>query len=93
MTDAETVRTSILVVDDERPIRTILCDILAKIPGCQVDAAEDGQAAIERLRAEKFARDLVVTDMQMPRMNGEALIMAIRAECPRLPIIVLTAHR
>ncbi len=93
MPDAESARTAIMVVDDEKSIRTILCNVLAKIPGCQVDAAEDGQKAIERLRAEKFARDLVVTDIQMPHMNGEELIMAIRAECPLLPIIVLTAHK
>ena len=93
MPDTASYNTSILVVDDEKPIRTLLSNVLTKIPGCRVDIAEDGQEAIERLRAENFARDLVVTDMQMPRMNGEALILAIRAECPRLPIIVLTAYK
>jgi signal transduction histidine kinase/DNA-binding response OmpR family regulator len=80
----------ILVADDNADMR----DHIARLLGnrWQVVCVGDGQAALERLRAERF--DLVLTDVMMPRLDGFGLLAAIRAD-PRLAdigVIVLSAR-
>lgn len=90
-TDAPDKR--ILVVDDEAHIRKLISNVLSKTPEYAVDTASDGQEALDWLRERDFDCDLVVTDMQMPRMNGEELIRAVVDEHPEIPLVVLTAHK
>ena len=59
---------SILIVDDEPLLRDVLTQILTR-EGFQVEAAVDGDEALEKMAREKFP--LVVSDIQMPRMNGQ----------------------
>ncbi|MGC8652563.1 MAG: PAS domain S-box protein [Candidatus Kryptoniota bacterium] len=60
---------TILVVDDEEPIRNLACDILESA-GYRVLTAEDGERAIEIFRQKKDIINLVILDMIMPKMNG-----------------------
>lgn len=84
-------RASVLVVDDAVTVREVQRSILERA-GYEVRTARDGVEALELL-ADKRS-DLVVADIEMPRMNGYALIEAIRTDSSYngLPIIVLTSR-
>jgi two-component system response regulator AtoC len=79
----------VLVVDDEPNARRMLEILLFKL-GCEVRTAGDGQAALELLRDS--AMDLVVTDLNMPELDGLGLLTALRAEGNAVPVIVVTAY-
>ena len=79
----------LLIVDDEEGIRDFLGDVLED-EGHDVTLAADGQEAAELLRKSAF--HLMLTDLQMPRLDGMALLRKARAEAPEMQVIVLTAH-
>jgi two-component system chemotaxis sensor kinase CheA len=76
----------ILVVEDSPTTRTILRNVLATA-GYSVRTATDGVDALERLRYQPV--DLVVTDIQMPRMNGFELTRQIKSQFG-LPVVLVT---
>ena len=78
----------ILVVDDDALTRSLIRDWLTDA-GYKVREAEDGEAALALVRAEP-AR-LVITDMQMPRLNGAETLSILRRERPSLPVIAMSA--
>lgn len=80
---------NILLVDDSRDNREIIKRFLEKA-GAVVETAENGQAAIEKLRKQHF--DLVLMDIQMPIMDGLAATREIRKTDHNTPIVALTAH-
>ena len=71
----------ILVVDDEPAIAMLLADVLAA-DGHEVDVAPDGAVALERLRATAY--DLVLSDIEMPRLDGIALYDELALVAPWL---------
>lgn len=77
----------IMVVDDERMVRTILEKLLS-IKGHTVTQAASGEEALTLVESQDF--DVVFTDLGMPRMNGRQLARAIRERHPHLPIVLLT---
>jgi CheY-like chemotaxis protein len=83
---------TILVVDDAATSAAALEVALAAIPGASVRALRSAAAAIEALDAGSDVR-AVVTDLQMPKMDGFELIRTIRADprWARLPIVVVSA--
>lgn len=90
---AETVaplKKSVLVAEDSITARTLLKNIL-EAAGYQVETSVDGVDAFTKLRSGAF--DLVVSDVEMPRMNGFDLTTKIRAEkkLAELPVILVTA--
>lgn len=68
----------VLIVEDDEPIREVMRMILEDA-GYVVDAAEEGEAALAHLRASSD-RVIVVTDLLMPGMGGEALLRTVMAE-------------
>ncbi len=80
----------ILVVDDEFSIREMLQDTLQQTGVYQVEAAEEGRMALQKLRAERF--DLVITDLRMPEMDGNRLLDICRHEFPDIPVVVITGY-
>lgn len=80
--------SSILVVEDDPATRRLYKFFLLD-GGYTVLEAEDGVAALEQLASQHF--DLVITDMNMPRMDGLGLIKAIRTTYPDLYVILITA--
>ena len=68
----------ILVVDDFSTMRRIVRNLLKEIGFANVDEAEDGQVALNKLRAGAF--EFVVSDLNMPNMNGFELLRQIRAD-------------
>ncbi len=81
----------ILLVDDSPTILNLL-SLVFREQGYEVVQAHDGQEALQKLAGQ--AVDIIVTDVNMPRMDGFALISAVRANpgLTRLPIIVLSTE-
>ncbi len=79
----------ILVVDDDEAIREGLKALLDTY-NFEVDLAVDGLAALERIA--ELPPDLVVTDLEMPRMNGMQLLRELHGRNRELPVIVLTSN-
>lgn len=81
-----------LVVDDSMLIRHTVCRFLEK-HGFRVETASNGQEALEALRS--FRPDLIVTDMQMPKVSGSQLIDALksRAETCDIPIFIVAGKQ
>ena len=81
---------TVLTVDDSRTMRDMLM-LALKDAGYRVVQAEDGVHGLEVLQAEN--PDIVITDINMPRMDGFGLIAEVRGQGRRsLPILVLTAR-
>jgi DNA-binding response OmpR family regulator len=78
----------ILIVDDDSSIRTLL-SVVATRAGVEADVAVDGAEAMAKISGTPY--DLVVLDLQMPRMNGFDLVRELRGMDPRPAVIVLTA--
>jgi len=81
----------ILVVDDSSAIRQSL-EFVLKENGYDVVTAEDGQAGLSKVQADKY--DLVITDVNMPNMDGITFVKEARgiAEYKFVPILVLTTE-
>jgi YesN/AraC family two-component response regulator len=81
---------SVLLVEDEVIALKLLATILAKrFPGAALYSAVNGKAGLELFKEHQ--PDIVITDINMPEMNGTQLARTIRMINPRVKIIVLTA--
>ncbi|HWJ41248.1 MAG TPA: sigma-54 dependent transcriptional regulator, partial [Candidatus Limnocylindrales bacterium] len=80
--------TRVLVVDDEESQRTALAGMIG-LWGYTVETAADGQEALEKLAT--FAAHVMVTDLMMPRMNGQELLKRLKDQGGGPPTIVQTA--
>jgi DNA-binding response OmpR family regulator len=80
---------TIMVVDDEERLRSLLQTYLAQ-EGFRVIAAADGREALRLTRQEK--PDLIVLDVMMPEMDGYTFLRTYRQEEGRAPVIMLTAR-
>lgn len=83
----------VLLAEDNAINRKLAVSLITK-HGCTVTAVEDGEKAVEAFKQENF--DLILMDVQMPRMDGFEATRAIRewenGRSPRIPIIAMTAH-
>ena len=81
-----------LVVDDFSTMRRIVRNLLKELGFTNVDEAEDGAIALQKLQAGGF--DFVVTDWNMPNMDGLELLKTIRADgaMSALPVLMVTAE-
>jgi two-component system chemotaxis response regulator CheY len=81
-----------LVVDDFSTMRRIVRNLLKELGYSNVDEAEDGQMALTKLKNEQF--DFVISDWNMPVMNGLDMLKSIRAEpsLSKLPVLMVTAE-
>jgi len=82
--------TSVLVVDDSAVDRALVAELLGKESHWKIDQAENGTAALARMK--ESLPDVVVTDLQMPGMNGLEFVAAARDLRFGVPIILMTAH-
>jgi two-component system chemotaxis response regulator CheY len=84
--------TKILVVDDFSTMRRIVRNLLKELGFANVQEAEDGIDALNKLRSDQF--DFVVTDWNMPNMTGIELLRGIRADTnlKHLPVLMVTAE-
>ena len=86
--DTAAIPARVLIVDDERSMRELL-SIVLKRDGYEVVTAEDGAAAVELLKRQRF--DILITDIRMPQMNGVDLLREAKRIAPDLVSIIMTA--
>lgn len=82
----------ILVVDDFPTMRRIVRNLLKELGFENVDEAEDGQMALDKLRTGGF--QFVVSDWNMPNLDGLSMLQQIRADAnlAKLPVLMVTAE-
>lgn len=81
-----------LVVDDFSTMRRIVRNLLKELGYTNIDEAEDGAQALNKLRNDKY--DFVVSDWNMPNMDGMTMLKNIRADAQlkNLPVLMVTAE-
>lgn len=77
----------VLVIDDERHVRQLLCELLA-VWGCDADEATNGDEGLTLFRSGGY--DLVLTDLAMPGVTGLEVIERVRRSDPEVGVIMLT---
>lgn len=85
-------KTKFLVVDDFSTMRRIVRNLLKELGYANVDEAEDGAMALSKLKNESF--DFVISDWNMPNMDGLEMLKQIRADAAiaKLPVLMVTAE-
>ena len=85
-------KLKVLVVDDFSTMRRIVRNLLKELGFTNVDEAEDGAVALGKLKGGGF--EFVVSDWNMPNMDGLTLLQSVRAdpELRRLPFLMITAE-
>ncbi len=91
-TPEATRRLHALVVEDSPPMRKMIVFALSRIKGLAVAEADDGVDALRRLAGTKF--DLIITDINMPILDGLKLVKRLRADeaYMHVPIIIITTE-
>src|SRR5262245_14537146 len=79
----------VLAVDDDAEMRTLLQDFLGR-EGYQVTAMPSAVAALEAIRADPSAFDVIVSDIKMAQMDGMQFLKTMRTERPEVPVILIT---
>jgi two-component system chemotaxis response regulator CheY len=83
---------SVLVVEDEPFARKLTLATLQRIGVRKIVAAENGAAALNAIATAREPFHLIVSDWNMPEMNGLELLQAVREEHPHMPFLMLTGH-
>jgi CheY-like chemotaxis protein len=79
----------VLIAEDEEPLRMLVARAIA-MDGHETVTARDGAEALEILTRREGAFDLLLTDIQMPVMDGIALALAVARDFPDLTILLMT---
>lgn len=82
-------KTKILVIDDERPIRSTLKEIL-EFEKFEVDTAEDGEMGLHMIGKEKY--DLVLCDIKMPKKDGMEVLSEVVEKGIDVPVVMISGH-
>jgi CheY-like chemotaxis protein len=87
---SQSATVSILLVDDDDPVREVTAAILEDLGYC-VAEADTGEAALRMLERGGHI-DLLMVDYSMPGMNGALLAHAVREQWPDLPVLLVTGY-
>lgn len=79
---------TVLVVDDSAFDRELVKQVLEQDESLAVETVDGGMAALERLKSDGI--DLVLTDLQMPEVNGLQVVTTVRIDYPQIPVILMT---
>jgi len=85
-----TKKARILIVDDDELLAFSIQSSLCKLPNCDVDIVSGGQEALRLFERQPF--DVLITDYQMPGVNGVALATRIRQLYPQTSVIIITCY-
>ena len=86
---ASETKGSVLVVEDDETLREVLATILSR-RGFRCESAENGVEAMQRVIEDDF--DAVVSDIDMPHMDGTALTRNLTERFPDLPVMIVTGR-
>jgi len=86
-----TCKARLLVVDDNPTDLVRVCRLVEKL-GYEVQTARDGSEALTLVRTGTFQPQLVLSDLQMPKMNGLELVKEMRSGFPAIPIVIFTSR-
>jgi len=89
VSEPKTGAVHVLIAEDEVLIALSLSDLL-EAEGYEVSVVSDGVEALAEVRRLGSSLNVLVTDLNMPRMNGEDLISALQVHRPELPVVVVT---
>lgn len=78
---------TLLIVDDDEPLRTALCDLFGD-SGYRARCAEDGFSALREIRQE--IPDIVLSDLNMPGMSGFEFLFVVRRRFPNIRVIAMS---
>ena len=81
---------NIIVVDDALTERDLVSELLSRDMECTIRTAGNSAAALDYIAAQR--PDLVLTDLQMPGMNGLELLQAIKDNYPMIPVVLMTVQ-
>ena len=81
---------NVLVVDDSKTMLRIIKNTLSRIGVKDIETAENGLEAVELIKKTKF--DIILTDWNMPEMNGYELVLHIRKKDKNIPIVMITTE-
>ena len=79
----------ILVIDDEQAIRDLISEVL-NIAGYEVSIAADGLDGLNKIRKQKY--DLIILDVNLPKLDGFTILEKVRESAPTQPIIMISAR-
>ena len=82
-------KTKVMIVDDQRSIRTVIEHIVTGLDAEVIAEAEDGHQAVENYK--KYKPDMVMMDINMPKMDGIEALKAIMEINPKALVIMLTS--
>ncbi len=82
---------TVLVVEDEEPVRNMILDVLG-LHGYTTLSATDGEDALRVARAHRGVLDLIVVDVVMPGISGDALVQRLAADRPRLRVLFISGY-
>ncbi|MFN0280295.1 MAG: response regulator [Pyrinomonadaceae bacterium] len=90
---AQNLDLTVLIVDDSSAMRQMISRMIEKT-GCKIITAADGLDAIETLRASKAIPDIILTDLEMPRMNGYEFIEILKNDerLRVIPVVMITSR-
>jgi DNA-binding NtrC family response regulator len=84
-------RLSVLVVDDEPEVRSLLVEHFQE-RGHEVNALPDGAQAVSEITAHPTKYGIVISDLQLPGVDGLGVLAAAKSANPSLPVIIVTGH-
>lgn len=87
---AETITGTVLVVEDEADVRSMIADVLRDL-GCKVIEARDGNTRMNIVRSQDKI-NMLITDVGLPSLNGRQLAEAAREARPLLPVLLITGY-
>ena len=79
----------ILVIDDERPIRSLMKEILDD-EGHVTDVAEDGEVGLQMAEKERY--DVIFCDIKMPNLSGEEVLGRLKDKGIDSPVVMISGH-
>ena len=85
---SDVLKKRVLIVDDEREVREVLWELLT-LEGFEVRTAANGAMALTELLKDPY--DLLITDLNMPQMNGLELVDRIHKEKMGIPMIIISS--
>lgn len=84
-------RLSVFVVDDEPDVRELLVDYFREL-GHEVASAADGAAAVAEITANPTKHDIIISDLQLPGIDGLGVLKAARDANPSATVIIVTGY-